>query len=92
MSSRNKNLTKQQAEQFTEHCRYLQLKFLAEEYQQMVERANEGSLGYYEFINGIVQAEAAAKQQRRVENLIKSSRLLVVEKVLYIASSSWYQV
>jgi len=75
MSSRNKNHTRQQAEQFTEHCRYLGLKLLAEEYQQMVDRANEGSLGYYEFIRNIVQAEAAAKRQRRIETLIKNSRL-----------------
>jgi len=75
MSSRNKNHTRQKAEQFTEHCRYLGLKLLAEEYQQMVDRANEGSLGYYEFISNIVQVEAAAKRQRRIETLIKNSRL-----------------
>jgi len=75
MSSRNKNHTRQQAEQFTESCQYLGLKLLAEEYQQMVDRANESSLGYYEFISDIVQAEAAAKHQRRIESLIKSSRL-----------------
>jgi len=75
MSSRNKNHTRQQAEQFIESCRYLGLKLLAEEYQQMVDQANEGSVGYYEFISNIVQAEAAAKRQRRIESLIKSSRL-----------------
>ena len=76
MSSRNKNHTRQQQkEQFTEGCRYLGLKLLAEEYQLMVDRANESSVGYYEFISDIVQAEAAAKRQRRIESLIKSSRL-----------------
>lgn len=75
MSSKNKNNARQQQEQFNEHCCYLGLKLLAEEYQQMVDRANEGSLGYYEFISDIVQAEAAAKRQRRIESLIKSSRL-----------------
>ena len=75
MSSKNKSNARQQQEQFTEHCCYLGLKLLAEEYQQMVDRANEGSLGYYEFIRDIVQAEAAAKRQRRIESLIKSSRL-----------------
>lgn len=75
MSNRNKNNTRQQQEKFTEGCRYLGLKLLAEEYQQMVDRANEDSPGYYEFISNIVQAEAAAKRQRRVETLIKSSRL-----------------
>ena len=75
MSSRNKNHTRQQAEQFTENCSYLGLKILEEEYQQMIDRANEGSIGYYEFISNIVQAEAAAKKQRRIESLIKTSRL-----------------
>ena len=75
MSSRNKSNTRQQQEQFIEDCRYLGLKLLAEEYQQMVDRANEAAIGYYEFISNIVQAEAAAKRQRRIESLIKSSRL-----------------
>ena len=75
MSSRNKSNTRQQQEQFIEDCRYLGLKLLAEEYQQMIDRANEAAIGYYEFISNIVQTEAAAKRQRRVESLIKSSRL-----------------
>ena len=75
MSSRNKNQTLKQQEQFTDNCRLLGLKLLAEEYQQMVNRANENTVGYYEFINDIVQTEAAAKQLRRVETLIKNSRL-----------------
>jgi DNA replication protein DnaC len=75
MSNRNKNKTRQQQDQFTKGCRYLGLKLLAEEYQQMVDRANENAVGYYEFISNIVQAEAAAKQQRRIETLVKGSRL-----------------
>ena len=75
MSNKTKNHTQQQKEQFTENCRYLGLKLLAENYQQMVNKANEHTVGYYEFISDIVQAETAAKNQRRVENLIKSSRL-----------------
>jgi DNA replication protein DnaC len=75
MSSRNKNQTQQQQEQFTDNCRLLGLKLLAEEYQQMVNRANENTVGYYEFINDIVQTEATAKQLRRVDTLIKNSRL-----------------
>ncbi|MBL7112074.1 MAG: ATP-binding protein [Bacteroidales bacterium] len=75
MRGNSKSNTRQQQEQFIEGCRYLGLKLLAEEYQQMVDRANEGSVGYYEFINNIVHAEAAAKRQRRIESLIKSSRL-----------------
>lgn len=75
MSSKNKSYGKEQAEEFAENCRYLGLKLLAEEYQQMISLANDGSLGYYDFINNIVQAEVSAKKQRRIESLIKSSRL-----------------
>ena len=75
MSSRNKNHTRQQQEQFIEHCRYLGLKLLAEEYQRMVDRAVKDNVGYYDFISDVVQVEAMAKRQRRIEYLVKSSRL-----------------
>jgi len=75
MRGRNKNHTQQRQEQFIENCRYLGLKLLAEEYQQMVDKANERETCYYEFISDIVQAEAATKRQRRIEYLIKNSRL-----------------
>jgi len=75
MKGRNKNHTQYRQEQFAENCRYLGLKLLAEEYQQMFDKANERDTGYYEFISNIVQSEAAAKRQRRIEYLIKNSRL-----------------
>jgi len=75
MNSRKISKTKEQQEQFTGNCHYLGLKLLAEEYRQMVDRANENTVGYYEFISNIVQAEAAARQQRHIEYLVKNSRL-----------------
>lgn len=75
MGGKNKNHTQHMQEQFTENCRYLGLKLLEEEYQQMVDKASEHDTGYYELIREVVQAEAAAKRQRRIEYLIKSSRL-----------------
>jgi len=75
MNSRKISKTKEQQEQFTGNCHYLGLKLLAGEYQQMVESAGERAVGYYDFISGIVQAEAAAKQQRHIEYLVKNSRL-----------------
>ena len=75
MSTKRINPTQQQAEQFTARCHYLGLNLLAEEYRQMVDKANEKSIGYFEFINEVVQAEAVSKKQRRVEYLIKKSRL-----------------
>ena len=50
MSSRDKRPSQQQAEQFTNNCRYLKLNLLAEEYRQMVDNANEKETGYFEFI------------------------------------------
>jgi DNA replication protein DnaC len=82
MSNRNMNQTKKQQEQFADNCHLLGLKLLAKEYQQMVDRANENTVGYYEFIHDVVQVEAVAKQQRRVETLIKSSRLPQPLKIL----------
>jgi len=75
MSSKNKTITQQQAEQFTEMCRYLGLKQLAEEYPQLLDQAGKDDPGYYEFIRQIVLSEAAAKKKRRVDYLIRQSRL-----------------
>jgi len=75
MRGRKASDTQKQEEQFTGNCRYLGLKLLAEEYRQIVDRANENTFGYYEFISGIVQAEAVNKQQRHIEYLVKTSRL-----------------
>lgn len=75
MNSRKISKTKEQQEQFTGNCHYLGLKLLAGEYQQIVDSALERAVGYYDFISGIVQAEAAAKKQRHIEYLVKNSRL-----------------
>lgn len=81
--NKNKNQIRQQQEQFTENCRYLGLKLLAEEYQQMVDQANSNDkMGYYEFLQNIVQTEAAAKKQRHIEYLINSSKLPLPLKML----------
>jgi len=45
--------SQQRQEQFTGNCLYLGLKLLAQEYRQIVDRANENTVGYYEFISGI---------------------------------------
>jgi len=82
MRGRKTNDTRRVQEQFTDNCRYLGLKLLADEYPQMIDRANENTPGYYEFIRDIVQAEAAVKGQRHIENLVKSSRLPYPLKML----------
>ena len=82
MSNKKMNNIQHQQELFTGNCLYLGLKLLAEEYQQMIDRANNNTVGYFEFISDIVQAEAAARQQRHVEYLIKNSRLPYPLKLL----------
>jgi DNA replication protein DnaC len=75
MRGRKTSNSQQQKDQFTGNCRYLGLKLLAEDYLQIVDRANENTVGYYEFLSGIVQTEAVNKQQRHIEYLVKTSRL-----------------
>lgn len=73
---------KKQHEQFEKNCRYLGLKLLAGEYQRIVDKANDKTIGYFDFISDIVQQESIAKQQRRIEYLIKNSRLPQPYKLL----------
>ena len=81
MSNRSTNKALEH-EQFTENCLYLGLKLLSEQYTQMVDQAGKNDVGYYQFISDIIQAEALAKQQRRVEYLVKNSRLPQPYKLL----------
>jgi DNA replication protein DnaC len=82
MNNKKKNNTLQQQEQFTGNCLYLGLKLLAQEYKQIIDRANKNTVGYYEFISDIVQAEASARGQRHVDYLIRGSRLPYPLKLL----------
>ena len=75
MNSNMKTDPAKQQEQFTQICHYIGMKLLAEQYHNVVEKAGEDTPGYFEFIHDIVQAEAANKRQRHVENLIKKSKL-----------------
>ena len=75
MNSKSKSHIKQSSEEFTRMCQYLGLKYLAEHYPELIDKAGKQDPGYYEFIRQIVQAEDAAKRQRRVEYLVRQSRL-----------------
>jgi DNA replication protein DnaC len=75
MSNRDKSDAKLQSEQFIEMCRFLGLKQLATEYPQMLDQAGKDDPGYYEFIRQVLLSEAAAKRQRRVQYLVRQSRL-----------------
>jgi len=75
MSNKEKSDVKLQSEQFIETCRYLGLKQLAAEYPQMLDQAGKDDPGYYEFIRQVLLSEASAKRQRRVQYLVRQSRL-----------------
>jgi DNA replication protein DnaC len=75
MRGKKMNNTKLQQEQFTCNCQYLGLKLLAQDYRQIIDRANKDTIGYYEFISDIVNTEAISKKERHIDYLIHSSRL-----------------
>jgi hypothetical protein len=47
----NKHYAKKQAEDFTANCKYIGLKLLSQEHQNIISQAQSTSPGYYEFIN-----------------------------------------
>lgn len=69
------NKVKDKQEQFEKNCRSLGLKTLEEQHRELTKKAITAKMGHFEFIYDIVQVEAARKQQRRIEYLIKNSRL-----------------
>lgn len=75
MNNKKKNDTLQQQEQFTDNCLYLGLKCLAQDYRQIIDRANNDTIGYYDFLSDIIQREVIAKKQKHINYLIKKSRL-----------------
>lgn len=67
MNTKRINPTQQQTVQFTDNCRYLKLQHLGGQYQEMIDKAHQETMGYFDFINEAVTAEAAATRQRRVK-------------------------
>lgn len=65
----------QKQQQFVENCHLLGLKVLAEGYREMIDKANQNTVAYFDFISRVVLSEASAKRERRIEYLIKKSRL-----------------
>ena len=73
---------KENREQFVENCHVLGLKILAMKYKEIIDKANRETTGYFDFISDIIQTEAGAKQERRIEYLVKQSRLPQPYKML----------
>jgi len=69
-------------DKFIENCRYLGLKKLPLNYQSVIEKANKSDIGFYRFIEDVIQMEADDKMERGIKYRIKSSRLPQPYKLL----------
>lgn len=67
---------------FIENCRYLGLKYLEAEYDEIIKRANESNIGFTTFIQQIIQNEAACKVERSIAYRIQESKLPQPYKLL----------
>lgn len=68
------NKTKEESA-FLENCRYLGLKYLAGEYANILQWANESEIGFSRFLETIVHNEANAKKERSIKYRIEESKL-----------------
>ena len=66
---------KDKHQRFVSDCRYLGLKMLASDYRDFIDKAGNQTKGYFDFISEIVHLEARGRQKRRVDYLVKNSRL-----------------
>lgn len=57
-----------------ENCKYLKLPYVSKNYQEAVIEAKQTKKGYDVFLNDLLDEEALARQDRRVQKLIKSAR------------------
>ena len=76
-----KNKTKEETA-FIENCRYLNLKHLEQEYNNLINKANESDMGYAAFLRLMVECEVAAKTERSISYRIEASRLPKPYKLL----------
>ncbi|MFP4367571.1 MAG: hypothetical protein ACLFQA_10795 [Bacteroidales bacterium] len=66
---------KDKHQRFVADSYYLGLKMLGENYREIIDKANGSNAGYFDFISDIIFSEARQKQKRRIDYLVKSSRL-----------------
>lgn len=69
-------------ENFVENCNYLGLKNTSSHYQEMIEQANQSSMGFYQFLSLVLANEADQKKQRSIKYRIKESKLPQPYKLL----------
>jgi DNA replication protein DnaC len=76
-----KNKTKEETA-FIENCRYLNLKHLEQEYNNLIRKADETDMGYAAFMRHVVECEVSAKTERSISYRLESSRLPKPYKLL----------
>jgi DNA replication protein DnaC len=75
-------MTNRESDKFIENCRYLGLKKLPLNYQSVIEKAGKSNMGFYRFIEDIIQMEADDKKERGIKYRLKASRLPWPHKLL----------
>lgn len=60
---------------FVENCQLLGLKKIACDYQQLIPKAGQENIGFYEFLAQVIEIEANAKRERRIAYRIQQSKL-----------------
>jgi DNA replication protein DnaC len=67
---------------FIQNCKLLGLKKLPIDYDAFIKKAEDENMGFYQFINYIIEIEASAKKERSVAYRIHQSRLPTPLKLL----------
>ena len=67
---------------FIENCRYLKLKHLEQEYNNLIRKADESDMGYTRFLRHVVESEVCAKTERSISSRLEASRLPKPYKLL----------
>lgn len=60
---------------FIENCKFLGLKKIADQYRQMVQKAEQKNIGFYEFLAEVIRTETNAKKERSIDYRIRQSKL-----------------
>jgi len=69
-------------QRFIEHCQLLGLKKLSSEYMTLIKQAENDNMGFYQFLEHVIEIEALAKKERSIAYRIQKSRLPVPLKLL----------
>lgn len=72
----------QQNQRFIEHCKLLGLKKISCEYMALIKQAEADNIGFYQFLEHVIEIEALAKKQRSIAYRIRKSRLPLPLKLL----------